>query len=139
MFLALRPDEPAYGIVEDLARSLPGAAKVYPLEPLDLNDTAARSGLLSFLNWRVPATRGVPEAQILASIDGYPGVIYQWTSDYQRETMRSVEDLERVAGGCTQVLVPGAGHAATGAARRRAAPRGTLGAATHRGRPRSLD
>jgi hypothetical protein len=97
IFVALRPDESAYGIVEDLAQSLPGAAQIYPLELLDFNDTAAREGLLSFLSWRVPAARGVPEAQILASIDGYPGVIYQWTSDYQREAMHSPEDLERVA------------------------------------------
>jgi hypothetical protein len=93
----LRPDEPAYGIVEDLAESLPGAAQLYPLELLDLEDAAARDGLLSFLNWRVPAARNVPEAQLLASIEGYPGVIYHWTSDYQREAMRSAEDLERVA------------------------------------------
>lgn len=39
----------------------------------------------------------MPEAQILAAIDGYPGVICQWTSDYQREAMRTAEDLERVA------------------------------------------
>jgi hypothetical protein len=97
IFVALRPDEPAYGIVEDLAQSLPGAAQVYPLELLDLNDTAARDGLVNFLTWRVPAARGLPEAQILTLIDGHPGVIGQWTSDYQREAMRSVEDLERVA------------------------------------------
>ena len=97
VFLALRPDEPAYGIVEDLAESLPGAAQIYALELLDLEDDAAREGLLSFLNWQVPAVRGISQEQILASIDGYPGVIYQWTSDYQREAMHSAEDLEGVA------------------------------------------
>ncbi|MGZ9111621.1 MAG: hypothetical protein ACXW3X_11180 [Rhodoplanes sp.] len=97
MFLALRPDEPIYTIVENVAESLSGAAQVYPLELLDLKDDAARDALLRFLNWQVPAVRGLPEQHILAAIDGYPGVIYQWTSEFQRETMHSAGDLDRVA------------------------------------------
>ena len=104
IIMALTPDEPAappearrYHIVEDLTKRWPGTAQLYPLERLDLEDAAARNGLLSFLNWRVPATRNVSEARVLALIDGYPRVIDQWTSDYWRERMHSVEDLEERA------------------------------------------
>jgi hypothetical protein len=97
LFLALRPDEPAYGVIEALARSMPGTAHVYPLELMNLAETRDSDGLLSFLRWRVPAARGVAEETLLAAIDGYPGVILQWTSDYQREAMHSTEDLQRVA------------------------------------------
>jgi hypothetical protein len=93
--MALTPDEPAYGIVKDLTNSRPVVAQPYSLESLDLDNDAARGGLLHFLKGRIPAVDGVPEAQVLALIDGFPGVIGRWTD--QREAMRSAEDLERFA------------------------------------------
>jgi hypothetical protein len=44
LFLALRPDEPAYGAVEALARSMPGTAHVYPLDLMNLAEARDREG-----------------------------------------------------------------------------------------------
>ena len=38
IFMALRPDEPACGEVESLAKSLPAQAKIYPLKGMDLDE-----------------------------------------------------------------------------------------------------
>jgi hypothetical protein len=97
LFLALRPDEPAFGIVQTLEASLPGTVEIYPLELMDLGDAQECDRLMSFLGGRVPAAQRIPDSTMLQMIEGYPGVIYQWTSDYQRQAMQSADDLRQVA------------------------------------------
>jgi hypothetical protein len=94
--MALRPDEPAHGQVKKLARSLPGTAEAYPLPDMNLGGDESHR-LVAFVREAVPAAAKQSDEHLLKMIDGYPGVLYQWTSDYQRERMRTLADLEKVA------------------------------------------
>ncbi len=96
VILALRPDEPAYGEVEKLAKSLPGTAEIYPLQEMKLDlDEGYR--LTAFVRRTVPAAVNESDDDLLGLIDGYPGVVYQWTRDYQRAHMQTLIDLQEVA------------------------------------------
>ena len=97
VFLALRPDEPAYGIVQGLEASLRGQVQLYPLELMQLGEPAEQARLLRYVNWQVDAAARADDETLLSLVDGYPGVLYQWTNDYQRVHMQSRADLERVA------------------------------------------
>jgi hypothetical protein len=46
VFLALRPDEPAYGTAQKLEASLRGAVEIYPLELMQLADPAEQARLV---------------------------------------------------------------------------------------------
>ncbi len=97
VFLALRPEEPAYGTVRKLVASLVGPVELYPLEPMQLADPAERARLVRYLQRDVGAAARADDETLLDLVDGYPGVLYQWTNDYQRTHMRSRADLKRVA------------------------------------------
>lgn len=97
VFMALRPEEPAIGTVERLVASLRGSADIHPLQAMALEDEASRARLAGYVRGKVPAAANADDRAILDLIDGYPGVIYQWTSEYQREHMRSLSDLSGVA------------------------------------------
>lgn len=96
VFLALRPDEPAHGEVEKLAQSLPGAAETYALAEMDLDREEGRR-LTAFVRNNVPAAAEQSDENLLELVDGYPGVVYQWTGDYWRAHMANLADLGRVA------------------------------------------
>jgi hypothetical protein len=96
IFMALRPDEPAFGAIERLVRSLPGAAGIHRLEEMELREGEPQR-LTAFVRGTVPAALHESDADLLALIEGFPGVLYRWADDYQREHMTSLADLEQVA------------------------------------------
>jgi hypothetical protein len=96
VFLALRPDEPAYGTVQELEASLRGAVRIYPLESMQLADPAEQARLVRYVERNVAAARAADQT-LLDLVDGFPGVIMRWTDPYQRTHMRTRADLERVA------------------------------------------
>jgi hypothetical protein len=96
VFLALRPDDPAYEVVETLARAHP-AAQLYLLHEMNLDEPDERHRLLNFLHEQVPATERTSQSTVIDLIGGYPGVIYRWTSEDQASQMTSGLDLRRVA------------------------------------------
>ena len=93
VFVALRPDEPAFGTVERLVASRPGPAEIYRLNQMVLEERGERKHLVHFIQREVPAAADVKADALLKLIDGYPGVLYQWNSDYQRAQMKSFDDL----------------------------------------------
>ena len=97
VFLALRPEEPAYGTVQKLVASLVGPVELYPLEPMQLADPAERARLIRYVQRDVAAAARSDDQTLLDLVEGYPGVLYQWTNSYQREHMRTQTDLARVA------------------------------------------
>jgi hypothetical protein len=96
LFMALRPDEPALGEVEKLADSLPGTAETHTLPDMTLDLDEGRR-LTAFVRHKVPAARDQSDGDLLGLVGGFPGVLYRWTSDYQRERMESFQDLDFVA------------------------------------------
>ena len=97
VFLALRPEEPAYGTVQKLVASLAGPVELYPLQPMQLANSAERARLIRYVQRDVAAAARTDDQTLLDLVDGYPGVLYQWTNDYQRTHMRTGADLARVA------------------------------------------
>lgn len=95
--MALRPETPAIGTVEKIVASLPGPAEIRPLELMTLEDADSRARLADYVRHSVPAAAGAEDEAILQLIDGYPGVLYQWTSDYQKANMQTLPDLEKIA------------------------------------------
>jgi len=94
VFLSSNAEDPAYALIEDLRRRSPGTVEIYELCPMKLEDRASQQALLEFLHKRVPATRSVPDEDVLRMIDGYPGTIAGWTNEYWAERMISRQDLE---------------------------------------------
>ena len=97
VFLALRPDEPAYDTVKKLEASLRGPVKIHSLEHMQLADSAEQARLLRYVQREVAAAARADDQTLLDLVGGYPGVLYQWTNPYQRVHMRTGSDLERVA------------------------------------------
>ena len=97
IFMALRREELAFGVVKKLSDSLPGTAIIYPLGQMALEHGGSRERMLRYVRHNVPAAAAAEDDAILNLIDGYPGVIYQWTSDYQRAHMNSLDELIKVA------------------------------------------
>ena len=97
VFIGLRPDEPAFAIVERLIAGRPGPAQLHRLRPMALEVVAERERLVRFIQESVSGAGAVDAGELLKMIDGYPGVIYQWSSDYQQANMSSLEDLAGVA------------------------------------------
>ena len=80
IFVALRPDEPAFAIVERLVAGRPGPAQLYQLEPMALEESAEHERLVRFIQKSVSGADGEDGETLLSLIDGYPGVIYQWSN-----------------------------------------------------------
>jgi len=97
LFVALRPDDPAHEIMARVVAGRPGAAQLYSLEQMALGEGQERERLAAFIRQKIPGAGDTDSDALLKLIDGYPGVIYQWSSDYQLEHMRSLDDLESVA------------------------------------------
>ena len=97
ILLGTRPDERPRELVSTLAEEWPGVCEIYELGPMDLSNPASTATMLASLRERVPATRGVTDDDLLAMIAGYPRVLSQWTSPFRAQSMRSREDLARVA------------------------------------------
>jgi hypothetical protein len=96
IFLALRPDEPALAEAQSLERSLPETAAIYRLGEMELDgDESAR--MLAHVRGTVPAAQDQSGTHLLDLVGGFPGVLYQWTGDYQRARMKSPDDLRQVA------------------------------------------
>ena len=86
IFLALRPEEPAYGTVQELEASLRGPVQIYSLERMQLADPSEEARLIRSVQRDVAAAARADDQTLLALVDGYPGVLYQWTNAYQRTT-----------------------------------------------------
>jgi hypothetical protein len=97
IFIALRKEGRAYEIVDDLENSLPGTMEVYDLMPMHLSTDSEQSRLITYINDIVPITRNVAKDELLALIDGYPGVIYHWKQPYQAKNMQTCDDLRAIA------------------------------------------
>ncbi len=81
------------GILEQLSPS----ALRYDLTPIDLSVAGERDRLVAYLHAQVPATGQLPGPELLKMVDGFPGVVSRWMSDVNRDTMRTVDDLDRQA------------------------------------------
>jgi hypothetical protein len=84
--VGLRPDHPAFDIIQDVHDVRPGRAEIRDLPELNLADEAERDRLLNYLHDRHPVTREVDDEQLFALIGGYPGVIYRW-ADFAPESL----------------------------------------------------
>lgn len=96
IFLGLRPEDPAHQQVKELEKSLSGPCAVYELGLMNL-DAREKNALVKYVRKQVSAAAAAQPETLLQMIDGYPGVIYRWTSEYQAENMRSAKDLASVA------------------------------------------
>ncbi len=97
IFVALRPNEPAYDAVQELEASRRGHVQIYLLEAMQLADPAEQRRLLRYVKWQVNAAARADDETLLDLINGYPGVLSQWASDAHRTDMRTNADLEQVA------------------------------------------
>jgi hypothetical protein len=68
---------------------------------MDLDaDESAR--MFAYVRGTVPAARDQSNLDLLNPVNGFPGVLYRWTSAYQREHMASLSDLRSVAKGAQE-------------------------------------
>lgn len=90
-------DNEAYLKARDLSR-ISRAATIYELPPMNLQGDAKESGrIIQYLHENVPAAEYLSDQSILEMIDGYPGVLNFWTSEVNRVSMHSEEDLQTEA------------------------------------------
>jgi len=83
-------------LVRDLAASN-AAAELYELPPMHLDQEQERDRMMHFVRAQVPTATEANGDRLLQLIDRFPGVLERWLSGTHRETMESMEDLERVA------------------------------------------
>jgi hypothetical protein len=96
IFLGLRPEGLSYEAVQEFQSAYPAAAKVYDLEPMHLEGTAA-SPLLRFIRERVPVANDISDDALLNIIAGYPETVNRWTDPSNAAPKTSLADLSRIA------------------------------------------
>jgi hypothetical protein len=67
----------AYDLCTELASSHPAAA-VFDLPSMHLDQATTRTALISAIRQRVAPARGLPDDEILALVDGFPGVVERY-------------------------------------------------------------
>jgi hypothetical protein len=98
VFIAIRPEPPAFEAASRFQHSHWGTAELFKLGLMRLEDLSTQQALLAFLREKVPATKAVDDdGRLCQLVDGYPGVVGRWSSDYQASHMKTPEDLESVA------------------------------------------
>ena len=90
IFIALRPDDGARKVVDALA-SDHARARVYELQPMNLDAADERSRLIRFLRNEIPAAKHTSDDRLLELLQGYPRVIDRWVDD--RDKMQDEDDL----------------------------------------------
>jgi hypothetical protein len=96
IFLGVRPGERPYAAVKQLQKGFPGAAEIYELPPMHL-DEACGGALARHVRDVVPAAAKVSDAELLDMISGYPGTVSQWTSRYRSGRLESLADMQEAA------------------------------------------
>ena len=87
---------PAVAAARKLAQTYPGYAGISELTEMAL-DAPEQRRLGDFVRGRLPAVWDMTDAGLAAMIEGYPGVLYRWTSGDTVERMRGREDLAAAA------------------------------------------
>lgn len=77
--------------------NISAAAYLYELHEMDLSTATEFGRLKNWMQQLVPATKHVPDDQLMAMIDSYPGVVSFWSSQANKSAMRTTADLQRVA------------------------------------------
>ena len=86
----------AVAAVRRLAETYPGYAAIVELTEMVIDDAEQRR-LGGFVRGRLPVVWDITDADISALVEGYPGVLYRWTSGDTAERMQSHEDLTAAA------------------------------------------
>ncbi|MFO1127328.1 MAG: hypothetical protein U1E66_02635 [Rhodospirillales bacterium] len=95
VFMAMRPVEPAYGIVKRFEGGFP-AARIYRLGSMRL-EGSQKYLMLRSVRTRVAIASTAKDDDLIGLIDGFPNVIGRWTDKENRTSMSSLGDLRRVA------------------------------------------
>jgi hypothetical protein len=96
IFLGLRPGERPHAAVKQLEKGFPGAAEIYELPPMHLDESSG-SALAGYVRHIVPAATKASDAELLDMISGYPGTVLQWTGLYRSRRLESLADMEEAA------------------------------------------
>jgi hypothetical protein len=87
---------PAVATVRRLAETYPGYARFEELAEMAI-DGAEQGRLGDFVRGRLPVVWNIIDADIVAMVEGYPGVLYRWISGDTVQRMGSREDLAGAA------------------------------------------
>ena len=83
----------AYIHAQDLSQSSI-SAKIFPLQPMDLRKP---DKFVTYLRSKVPILKSIPESQILALVEGFPGVVERWTDSQSNFALQTPENLRITA------------------------------------------
>jgi hypothetical protein len=96
IFLGLRPGERPHAAVKQLEKGFPGAAEIYELPPMHLDESSG-SALARYVRDVVPVAVKASDAALLDMVSGYPGTVLRWTSLYRSRKLESLADMEEAA------------------------------------------
>lgn len=98
-FVTIRSGSEAERSLDELSKGQSGVMETYMLPPFKLEgDEEEWQRLVTHLNEHVPVCRNVKDQEeYLRLIQGYPGVLNNWTRPYNQGTMKGLDDLARVA------------------------------------------
>jgi hypothetical protein len=85
-----------YRRASDLCR-ISGAAQLYELPPIRLDEPKERERLIRFVKTALPTAEQESEQHLLDLIDGFPGVLDFWTDEATRAAIRTSRDLQEKA------------------------------------------
>jgi hypothetical protein len=88
------PEGRVWKAVLGIAQLARGDAEVRELGAMDLGSDAERGRLLEYVRGAVPAAKGVPDADLLQMVNGYPGTLSRWT---ELRDIKTAADLQRAA------------------------------------------
>lgn len=89
-------DNEAHQVAKSLALTN-ASAVLYELGEMDLSSAAEIDRLKGWIRQVVPATQQVQDDKLMAMVDAFPGVVSFWSNQANRSTMKTEEDLRRIA------------------------------------------
>jgi hypothetical protein len=96
ILLGLRPGERPHAAVKQLEKGFPGAAEIYELPPMHLDESSG-SALAGYVRDIVPVAAKASDAELLDMVSGYPGTVLRWTGLYRSRRLESVADMKEAA------------------------------------------
>lgn len=95
IFIAV-PDSPSITrVIDSLHARFPHFVEAWTCPPLKF-DSAESIRLIEYIRRNVACTDHFSTEQLLAMVDGFPGVLYRWFSANRTRTIRTPEDLVRL-------------------------------------------
>lgn len=73
------------------------AAQVYELGAIDQQSPTECARIANYVRETIPAAQRESDDDVLKMIDGYPGVLNFWASEFNRRAMRTHDDLAQTA------------------------------------------